>query len=63
MLRTRTRTRNIMVRIRIRGSAPLTNGYSNPDPTPDSDPDLAPDPAIFVGDLQDGNKQIFAYYF
>jgi hypothetical protein len=32
---------------------------------PDADPALAPDPAIFIIDLQDANKKLFfsAYYF
>jgi hypothetical protein len=34
------------------------------DPDPDSNPDAAPDPAIFVIDLQDANKkQIFEKCF
>jgi hypothetical protein len=32
----------------------------DPDPAPDPDPD----PALFISDLQDGNKKFFfAYYF
>ncbi len=38
--------RDILVRIRIQIY-------------PDSDMDLAPDPAIFVSDFQDGNKWLF----
>jgi hypothetical protein len=50
------RIRDILVRIQIRGSVPLTNGSGSA-------------PAIFVIDLQDGNKKQFsfpcfsAYYF
>ncbi len=28
-----------------------------------TDPDPTPDPAIFVSDLQDGNKKLFYFYF
>jgi hypothetical protein len=41
---------------------------TDPDPAPDPDPDTESDPAIFVSDLQDANKNFFllsfsAYYF
>jgi hypothetical protein len=50
--RSMLRIRDILVRIRISGSIPL---ITDPDPTLDP----APDPAIFVSFLQDGNKQVF----
>jgi hypothetical protein len=54
--RTASQVRDILVRIRISESVTLTNG---PDPTPDLDPD----PAIFAGGLQDGNKKNFPSFF
>jgi hypothetical protein len=44
---------DVLVRIRIRQSIPGTSGLTDPDPA------LTPNPAIFVSDLQDGNKQSF----
>jgi hypothetical protein len=44
--------RDILVRIRIRGSVPLTHGIRIP----------APDPAIFVLDLQDANKKLYLLF-
>jgi hypothetical protein len=60
------RVRDILVRIRIFGSVAVTNGSADADT--DTDPDAAPDPAVFVIDLQDVNKKLikesfFAYYF
>ncbi len=45
--------RDILIWIRVRGSLPLTYGSES------GSGDPAPDPALFVSDLQDANLKIF----